>query len=56
MGVRMGSLAQVNTALNNAQAWAKAAAAASSPSSATSPYSRRPPLAQASLPSIPLHV
>ena len=51
MGVRMGSLAQVNTALTSAQAWAKSAAAASAPSTSKAPYSRRPPIAQASLPS-----
>ena len=49
MGVRMGSLAQVNTALTGAHSWAKAAAAASAPSTAKAPYSRRPPIAQASL-------
>ncbi|CAL8461880.1 g1411 [Coccomyxa elongata] len=46
MGVKMGSLVQVNTALTSAHGWAKAAAAASAPSTANAPYSRRPHLAQ----------
>ncbi len=49
MGVKMGSLVQVNTALTSAHGWAKAAAAASAPSTANAPYSRRPHLAQVTL-------
>lgn len=49
MGVKMASLVQVNTALTSAHGWAKAAAAASTPSTSKASYSRRPPLAQVTL-------